>query len=167
MTFPKKLNTHIQHALTELDAAMEELFSLKESGVDDLDIGDLGQAIGYLVKFQQPIFELNPELAPPPPWHDEPIPELTEDEQKQVARLTEEDITAIDNKLLSLITDDYRKVAMIVGLFIMESQNPWNLADLFYRDRIIVMAENGLIEHQGNLNFMGYSEIKIADKTEK
>jgi hypothetical protein len=89
---------------------------------------------------------------------------LSAAQQEAVNRLTEDDLQAIDAAILANVIDNWRKVARIVGTtmnaYADQKLYP-GLGDLFYAQRIKLMAATGLIESTGNLNRMGYSEVRL------
>jgi hypothetical protein len=91
-------------------------------------------------------------------------PPLNAEQQEAVSRLTEADLQAIDAALLANITDDWRKMARVVGTtmntYADQKQYP-DLVDVFYAQRIALMAGHGLLESTGNLKRMGYCEVRL------
>ena len=52
---------------------------------------------------------------------------------------------------------------MVVGTTMM-SDGPYrfeSIPDVFYSQRVKALVENGLLESQGNLDFMRYSEVRL------
>lgn len=86
--------------------------------------------------------------------------DLTDEQAKIAASLSLELIEKIDECILSHATVSERKVAMIVGLTMMDT-SIWvaGLPDLYYRDRVKFLVTRGLLLAHGNLNCMGYSEV--------
>ena len=88
--------------------------------------------------------------------------DLTDEQAKIAASLTPELIEKIDECILSHATVSERKVAMIVGLTMMDTSiRVAGLPDLFYRDRVKTLVTRGLLLAEGNLNRMGYSEVRL------
>jgi hypothetical protein len=87
---------------------------------------------------------------------------LTDEQAKIAASLSYEIIEKIDACLLSHATVNERKVAMIIGLAMMDPTiRVAGLPDLFYRDRVKTLVTKGLLLAEGNLNRMGYSEVRL------
>lgn len=89
---------------------------------------------------------------------------LTHEQIAIVEKLTSADLQKIDEGLLSNCCDKWRKVARVVGTTMM-SDGPYrfeNVPDVFYSQRVRLLVEKGLLESQGNLDFMRYSEIRLA-----
>lgn len=86
--------------------------------------------------------------------------------QQEIANsLPSEFIERVDNVLLSHAVSTYRKVAMLVGLAMMDDTvRVENLPDLFYRDRVKVLVSIGLLEAVGDLNKIGFSEVRLSSK---
>ena len=78
--------------------------------------------------------------------------------------LTEQEI---DDALLAHMTRQYRKVAMVVGLTMMDLEHHSHGKDaLFFADRVNLLAQKGLIESQGDLTKMRYSEVRFPQDNE-
>ena len=93
----------------------------------------------------------------------QPDPELTEDQTALVSKLSKNDLNEIDEALLSNTKRQWRKVAMIVGITMSESPDRINgIPDIFYSQRIRGLVEKKLIESQGDLQFMRYSEVRLS-----
>ena len=93
----------------------------------------------------------------------EPDGSLTANQFTIVERLTPEQLAQIDNVLLSNCCDQWRKVARVVGTTMMNDSVCFeNVPDIFYSQRVQLLVENGLLESQGNLEFMRYSEVRLA-----
>jgi hypothetical protein len=91
-------------------------------------------------------------------------PPLTTAQQEAVNRLTAADLQTIDAAILANVVDNWRKVARIVGTtmnaYADQKLYP-DLVDVFYVQRIKLMVEKGTILSTGNLNRMGYSEVRL------
>ncbi|MEQ1740060.1 MAG: DUF3658 domain-containing protein [Methyloglobulus sp.] len=89
-------------------------------------------------------------------------PPMTEAEFEIVARLSLSDIEKIDRQLLSNVVIQWRKLARIVVETMNNLENEYpSIPDLFYAQRVMVLAEKGLIESQGDLKRMRYSEVRL------
>jgi Protein of unknown function len=79
-----------------------------------------------------------------------------------VAALTIEQVNEIDNAILSAAKTHGRKVAMIVGLVMMNSPNRISgIPDIFYAQRVKVLVSKGLLLSDGNLDYMRFSEVRL------
>lgn len=87
---------------------------------------------------------------------------LTEGEALLIAGLPPELITRIDDALLAESTHRFQKVARIVGGVMQSfSDGPSGIPDIYYARRIAKLVEAGLLESQGNLRRMRFSEVRL------
>lgn len=94
------------------------------------------------------------EFAPDPP--------LSAEQARVAASLSAEVVSRIDAELLSHARDRNRKVAMLVGKAMMNSDvRVPGLPDLYYAQRVRALVENGQLVAEGNLDFMRYSEVRL------
>lgn len=96
---------------------------------------------------------------------DDPSDGEMDAEQSQVAAsLSPELIERIDARLLSLVIGRNRKVARVVGAVMSDKAlRVPGLPDLFYRDRVKLLVEKGLVVAEGNLDYMRYSEVRLPE----
>jgi hypothetical protein len=91
-------------------------------------------------------------------------PSLTDEQSELVSKLSEAELSIIDDALLSNISSQWRKVARVVGTTMSEQENRiTGIPDVFYAQRVSYLAQKGLIESQGNLQAMRYSEVKLPN----
>jgi hypothetical protein len=91
-------------------------------------------------------------------------PPMTGDEQVQVEKLSEDQIDAIDQAILSNVGPQWRKVsALVAGLLMQSDEN--GIPYLFYAQRVRKLIDNGQLESQGDLTRMGYSEVRLPSKS--
>lgn len=94
-----------------------------------------------------------------------PDPPLTLEEEAKVAQLTEGEIVAIDQILMTNAKSRWRKVAMVVGITMSDLKNRIpGIPDLYYAQRIRKLVEAGRLESQGNLAYMRFSEVRLPGK---
>ena len=75
--------------------------------------------------------------------------------------LSESELKEIDCKLLENITFQWRKVAMVVATTMIDfKDNFTDISDSFFAERVKMLAEQGIIESQGDLDYMRYSEVR-------
>jgi hypothetical protein len=87
---------------------------------------------------------------------------LTPQEQAVADALTLETLRKIDTALLSHARKTNRKIAMLVGLTMMDpSLRVPGLPDLFYAQRIRMLVDKGLLVAEGSLGYMRYSEVRL------
>ena len=93
---------------------------------------------------------------------DLPDPDLTPEQKEKVGQLSENQIEEIDRKIISLTTNQWQKVAKIVGMTMQNLPSRfYGLPDVYYAHRVKKLAKDGVIESQGNLNLMRFSEIRL------
>jgi hypothetical protein len=94
-------------------------------------------------------------------WVDEDEDDCKSDEL-EAENVSEEWIARIDAALLAHTTTTFRKVAKIIILAMESVPNaPENVTDCFYSQRIRQLVRSGLMESQGNLRRMRYSEVRL------
>ena len=71
-------------------------------------------------------------------------------------------VARVDAALLSHARTKNRKVAMLVGLAMGDaSLRVPGLPDLFYAQRVRTLVAKGFLVAEGNLDYMGYSEVRL------
>ncbi len=94
----------------------------------------------------------------------QPDPPLTPEQVEQVALLTNEQLEAIDAAILKECSHQFRKVARVAGFALGKMQGSiQNVPDLYYAERVRKLVAEGRLESQGNLNMMGYSEVRLPE----
>ena len=95
-----------------------------------------------------------------------PDPDLNKDQRLRVAKLSFEELTRIDETLVSHASKLNRKVAMLVGLSIMDLRKDIpNVPDVFYAQRVKKIVNEGLLIAEGNLDYMRFSEVRLPEAT--
>ena len=123
----------------------------------------LGDVIGELLgEIRAPTVRLYPELERPEVLG-QPDTVLSPDEQASVSKLTPPEIELIDRALLSDCAASWRKVASVVGtsMLALKDQVP-NVPDGYYAQRVALLVAAGKLESQGNLEYMRFSEVRLA-----
>jgi len=93
-------------------------------------------------------------------------PDLTQEQEKLVSKLTNDDLIRIDLMLLSDASVHRRKVARLIGTAMMRLKDDYiGIPDVFYARRIMKMVDDGYLEAYGNLRRMRFSEVKLTEKT--
>jgi ubiquinone biosynthesis protein UbiJ len=91
-------------------------------------------------------------------------PPLTDEQSELVSKLSEAELSNIDEALLSNISTQWRKVARVVGTTMSEQENRIKgIPDIFYAQRVAHLVQKGHIELQGNIEAMRFSEVRIAN----
>ena len=89
-------------------------------------------------------------------------PELDADDLFAVASLSPDDVQAIDNALVANSHTHWRKVAYVVCIAMDAYPEQFHdIPDIFYAARIKTLVSQGLLEAQGNLSRMRFSEIRL------
>src|SRR5262249_6607697 len=87
--------------------------------------------------------------------------DLTDQEEQLIAGLPAELVTRIDNALLAKANHRFHKVARIVAEVRQSfSDGPSGIPDVYYARRIAKLVKDGLLESQGNLRRMRFSEVR-------
>jgi len=86
----------------------------------------------------------------------------TEEQQARIDELTPEHIRLIDEAILANASSQYRKVARVVGTAMQANDGlvP-KVPDIFYAERVRNLVAEGKLESQGNLLYMGFSEVRL------
>lgn len=91
----------------------------------------------------------------------EPDPPLTVAELAWVSALSAAQVEQLDQSLLRNTIEQWRKVAMVVGMTLNEmSEALPNLPDVFLSQRVRVLVDRGFMEAQGDLGRMRFSEVR-------
>ena len=86
---------------------------------------------------------------------------------KSSFRWNEQDneIKRIDAFLLSQAHTNWRKVAMIVGITMLDMENPpKGVPDIFYSHRVKKLVKEGHLQSRGDLKRMRFSEVRVSSK---
>ena len=90
-----------------------------------------------------------------------PDPPLTPDQVKLVEGLTDAEVKAIDEALLASTSERWRKVARVVSTVMLDFPcRVEGIPDVYYSQRVQNLVKEGLLESQGNLSHMRYSEVR-------
>lgn len=95
-------------------------------------------------------------------------PSLSPAEWRKLLRLTRLRVARIDAALLAQASTQWRKVARVVGMAMIKG--PRRIAgvpDLYYAKRVQILVHRGLLQAQGNLNAMRYSEVRLVQTAAK
>jgi len=92
-------------------------------------------------------------------------PSLSHAEWRKFLRLTRLRRARIDAALLAQASFQWQKVARVVGMAMMWT--PRRIAavpDLYYAKRVRVLVRRGLLQAQGSVNAMRYSQVRLVQK---
>ena len=88
--------------------------------------------------------------------------ELSPSEAARIAGLTQADLALIDAALLAQVSNDWRKVARVVGMAMLSMPDrPRGVPDVFFAKRVARLVEAGQVESQGDLRRMRFSEVRL------
>jgi len=98
----------------------------------------------------------------------EPDPPLSEEQRANSDRLTDLELREIDETLLSCACNRWRKVARVVGTAMgrIPNRKP-GVPDLFYAERVRLLVRRGQLEADGDLAYMGRSEVRLPAGSEE
>lgn len=102
-----------------------------------------------------------PKLAQLPDSDDDLSAALDDDERNAIDALTEADRAAIDAALLSQLNDQWQKTALIVAHAMYAHPDKYDaIPYVFYGQRVLALAEEGVIEAKGNVRRLRFSEVR-------
>lgn len=117
-----------------------------------------------LSRLRAPLVVQFPELDTDTPTGP-PSTLLEPDEQEAVSRLTAAQAREVDETLLGVCGPSWKKVASVVGT--ASTQVCEQLDEIpvgYFAQRVKSLVEAGRLEGQGNLDYMRYSEVRLAAK---
>jgi hypothetical protein len=89
-------------------------------------------------------------------------PELTSEQQRSVENLSAADVEEIDMALLAASSQNWRKVAFVVGTALLALANRFTgVPDVYFSQRIQSLVRLGKLNSQGNLLSMRFSEVRL------
>ena len=137
---------------------MENVSEQRALYAQALDLATKANDANEIEKIMDSINQLGDEV---------PIPTgpLSAEEAACFAKLSQEEVTEIDDAVLSCAFPRWRKVAAIVG-FAMDKLGPKypQFSEVFYAERIRVLAAHGRLESQGDLSYMRFSEVRLPEQ---
>jgi hypothetical protein len=94
--------------------------------------------------------------------HDvQPDPKISTEEERYISTLSMEEIQSIDRTIYDCTSSSWRKVTMVVGTVLLQLKITYpGLSDLYLAQRVRNMVTQGVLEHQGFLENMRYSEVR-------
>ena len=134
--------------------------------IKDIDLSTKKEAIDNIVAAIGSVFYAKSFIPDPREVKTipDPDPPLTPEQQIRVSELEDYEIELIDEMLLAQADVRWRKVARIVGFAMTQENNPIrNISDIYYSHRVRHLVERGKLESQGNLDYMGYSEVRLPE----
>jgi hypothetical protein len=99
------------------------------------------------------------------PKEAQPDPSLSHEESVRVAALSDGEIRDIDAALLAEASSQWRKVARVVGgAMSHQASRIAGIPDVFYAQRVRHLVDSGILEADGDLRFMGRSEVRLFSR---
>ena len=107
-----------------------------------------------------------PDLDTPEPLGD-PDTLLDQEGQEFASRLTGQDLKLIDETLLAGAVQSWRKVARVVGTAMIQLNKQFpGVPDGLYAQRVAALVHDGKLQSQGNLDYMRFSEVRLASEAQ-
>jgi hypothetical protein len=86
---------------------------------------------------------------------------LDDEDTKAIAALTVEDVAAIDEAILSKLTSHWQKTAFVIAISMYAYPDRYDdIPDVFYGQRVLALAQKGLLEASGDLRKWRFSEVR-------
>lgn len=89
---------------------------------------------------------------------------LDDEDVKAIAALTDADVDAIDNAILSKLRSHWQKTALIIAAAMYAYPDKYGeIPDVFYGQRVLALAQKGLLDASGNLRKWRFSEVRSVN----
>ena len=163
MSTLESISEKLRIAAESLDSAAKEIRDLPFDPVAK-HLQRIGAALGAIFEIQHHIYHQFPNLRPAYLSAQQPIPDpdLTDVQKALVAGLSQEQVDEVDSLLLSHATANWRKVAMLVGLSMMDTKcHLGSLPDVYFAQRVRNLVQTGRLESAGDLGSMRHSEVRL------
>lgn len=86
---------------------------------------------------------------------------LDDEDTNAIAALTTDDVAAIDEAIVSKLSNQWQKTAFVIAMSMYAYPDKYdNVPDVLYGQRILALAEQGLLEARGNLRQWRFSEVR-------
>jgi hypothetical protein len=93
--------------------------------------------------------------------HDDLSMPLDDDDLLAIGALTDVDVAAIDQAILSMLSAHWQKTALVVSRAMYAYPDRYDdIPDVFYGQRVVELASKGLLDANGNLRRLRFSEIR-------
>ena len=87
--------------------------------------------------------------------------DLDDEDRAAIAALSVAEVAVIDRAILSVLTSQWQKTALVVGHAMYAFPDRFDdIPDVFYGQRLLQLASDGLLSAQGNLRRMRFSEVR-------
>jgi len=88
---------------------------------------------------------------------------LDDEDTNAIAALTVEDVAAIDKAIVSTLSSHWQKTALVIAMSMYAYPDRYDdIPDVFYGQRVLALAEQGLLEASGNLRQWRFSEVRAT-----
>jgi hypothetical protein len=88
---------------------------------------------------------------------------LDDEDTKAIAALTVDDVAAIDEAILSKLSNRWQKTAFVIATSMYAYLDRYeDIPDVFYGRRVLALAQLGLLEARGDLRKWGFSEVRTT-----
>ncbi len=88
---------------------------------------------------------------------------LDDEDTKAIASLTVEDIAAIDEAIVSKLSGRWQKTALVIAMSMYAYPDRYDdIPDVFFGQRVLALAKQGLLEASGNLRQWRFSEVRAT-----
>jgi len=86
---------------------------------------------------------------------------LNAEDTQAIAALTVSDVAAIDEAILSKLTSHWQKTALVIAVSMYAYPDRYDdIPDVFYGQRVLALAQQGLLETSGDLRQWRFSEVR-------
>ena len=94
----------------------------------------------------------------------EPDGPLSAGQQARVEALSQCQVAAADDALMSAAAPHWQKVARLVAEVMTSNwpNKPSGIADVYYAQRVDRLVQKGILEARGDLRRMRFSEVRLA-----
>jgi hypothetical protein len=87
--------------------------------------------------------------------------QLDEEDLLAIEALTDMDVAAIDEAILSLLSERWQKTALVVSKAMYAYPDKYDdIPDVFYGQRVVELASRGLLEANENVRQLRFSEVR-------
>ena len=87
---------------------------------------------------------------------------LTPEQEALISQLTDEQIEEIDETLLEYTTEVFKKTAAIIGYSMSKLNHKIiGIPDTYYLIRLKGLVAKGLIDVEGKIDYMRFSEVRL------
>jgi len=88
---------------------------------------------------------------------------LDDEDTKAIAALTAADVAAIDAAILSKLSSHWQKTALVIAISMYAYPDRYDdIPDVYYGQRVLALAQQGLLEASGDLRKWRFSEVRAT-----